>query len=171
MKWRNSKERELLASGMGSRDQTLPNKNNPNPDLSDAVCDRNQSVSPGSTSSAHSEAKVTTSVGATGDGGMDSRNGGGPPDEVAAATATDKDVRNDGMYVGYGTSAGTTTAQAAAAVGAGAEASPMQTSFLANIYNGKLSYPSIKSHTYKASDDYDDTSDSSLNSDEEINVT
>uniref|UniRef100_T1JEX4 Homeobox domain-containing protein n=1 Tax=Strigamia maritima TaxID=126957 RepID=T1JEX4_STRMM len=34
MKWRNSKERELLASG-GSRDQTLPNKNNPNPDLSD----------------------------------------------------------------------------------------------------------------------------------------
>lgn len=173
MKWRNSKERELLASGMGSRDQTLPNKNNPNPDLSDAVCDRNQSVSPGSTSSAHSEAKVTTSVGATGagDGGMDSRNGGGPPDEVAAATASDKDVRNDGMYVGYGTSAGTTTAQAAAAVGAGAEASPMQTSFLANIYNGKLSYPSIKSHTYKASDDYDDTSDSSLNSDEEINVT
>ncbi|XP_002035007.2 bromodomain-containing protein 4B [Drosophila sechellia] len=39
MKWRNSKERELLASG-GSRDQTLPNKNNPNPDLSDAKCDR-----------------------------------------------------------------------------------------------------------------------------------
>lgn len=35
MKWRNSKERELLACG-GSREQTLPNKNNPNPDLSDA---------------------------------------------------------------------------------------------------------------------------------------
>ncbi|XP_023344952.1 homeobox protein DBX1 [Eurytemora carolleeae] len=34
MKWRNSKERELLASG-GNRDQTLPNKNNPNPDLTD----------------------------------------------------------------------------------------------------------------------------------------
>ncbi|XP_018022489.1 homeobox protein DBX1 [Hyalella azteca] len=34
MKWRNSKERELLATG-GSREQTLPNKNNPNPDLSD----------------------------------------------------------------------------------------------------------------------------------------
>ncbi|XP_014283662.1 homeobox protein DBX1-A [Halyomorpha halys] len=34
MKWRNSKERELLASG-GSREQTLPNKNNPHPDLSD----------------------------------------------------------------------------------------------------------------------------------------
>ncbi|KAK6183848.1 hypothetical protein SNE40_002379 [Patella caerulea] len=34
MKWRNSKERELLSSG-GSRDSTLPNKNNPNPDLSD----------------------------------------------------------------------------------------------------------------------------------------
>ncbi|KAF6208185.1 hypothetical protein GE061_016637 [Apolygus lucorum] len=32
MKWRNSKERELLASG-GSREQTLPNKNNPHPDL------------------------------------------------------------------------------------------------------------------------------------------
>lgn len=39
MKWRNSKERELLASG-GSREQTLPNKNNPNPDLSDADADR-----------------------------------------------------------------------------------------------------------------------------------
>jgi len=39
MKWRNSKERELLASG-GSREQTLPNKNNPNPDLSDADSDK-----------------------------------------------------------------------------------------------------------------------------------
>ncbi|XP_058834274.1 BEACH domain-containing protein lvsD [Topomyia yanbarensis] len=45
MKWRNSKERELLASG-GSRDQTLPNKNNPNPDLSDARGDRAHSLSP-----------------------------------------------------------------------------------------------------------------------------
>ncbi|KAL8565424.1 hypothetical protein ACOMHN_029117 [Nucella lapillus] len=34
MKWRNSKERELLSSG-GSREATLPNKGNPNPDLSD----------------------------------------------------------------------------------------------------------------------------------------
>ena len=34
MKWRNSKERELLASG-GTREQTLPNKNNPHPDLTD----------------------------------------------------------------------------------------------------------------------------------------
>ena len=34
MKWRNSKERELLSSG-GSRESTLPNKSNPNPDLSD----------------------------------------------------------------------------------------------------------------------------------------
>ncbi|KAG8193794.1 hypothetical protein JTE90_029528 [Oedothorax gibbosus] len=34
MKWRNSKERELLSSG-GSREQTLPTKHNPNPDLSD----------------------------------------------------------------------------------------------------------------------------------------
>lgn len=49
MKWRNSKERELLASG-GSRDQTLPNKNNPNPDLSDARTDRQPSISPASAS-------------------------------------------------------------------------------------------------------------------------
>ena len=34
MKWRNSKERELLSTG-GTRESTLPNKNNPNPDLSD----------------------------------------------------------------------------------------------------------------------------------------
>ncbi|MEE6498961.1 hypothetical protein FKM82_003257 [Ascaphus truei] len=34
MKWRNSKERELLSSG-GCREQTLPNKFNPHPDLSD----------------------------------------------------------------------------------------------------------------------------------------
>lgn len=50
MKWRNSKERELLASG-GSRDQTLPNKNNPNPDLSDAKTDRPPSMSPPSSAS------------------------------------------------------------------------------------------------------------------------
>jgi len=35
MKWRNSKERELLAQG-GNREQTLPTKSNPNPDLTDA---------------------------------------------------------------------------------------------------------------------------------------
>lgn len=51
MKWRNSKERELLASG-GSRDQTLPNKNNPNPDLSDARNDRQPSMSPPSSPNA-----------------------------------------------------------------------------------------------------------------------
>ncbi|XP_028814643.1 homeobox protein DBX1-B-like [Denticeps clupeoides] len=34
MKWRNCKERELLSSG-GCREQTLPTKLNPNPDLSD----------------------------------------------------------------------------------------------------------------------------------------
>ena len=41
MKWRNSKERELLSSG-GSRESTLPNKGNPNPDLSDTKedCDK-----------------------------------------------------------------------------------------------------------------------------------
>ncbi|XP_049542645.1 homeobox protein Hox-B3a [Anopheles darlingi] len=51
MKWRNSKERELLANG-GSRDQTLPNKNNPNPDLSDARTDRQSSLSPAPSSPA-----------------------------------------------------------------------------------------------------------------------
>ncbi|XP_033645469.1 homeobox protein DBX1-A-like [Asterias rubens] len=39
MKWRNSKERELLSSG-GSRESTLPNKSNPNPDLSDVAEDK-----------------------------------------------------------------------------------------------------------------------------------
>lgn len=39
MKWRNTKERELLQKG-GTREQTLPNKNNPHPDLSDAIEDR-----------------------------------------------------------------------------------------------------------------------------------
>ena len=36
MKWRNSKERELLSVG-GTRETTLPRKDNPNPDLSDAA--------------------------------------------------------------------------------------------------------------------------------------
>ena len=36
MKWRNSKERELIAQG-GCREQTLPTKHNPNPDLSDPL--------------------------------------------------------------------------------------------------------------------------------------
>ncbi|XP_036399038.1 homeobox protein DBX1-B-like [Megalops cyprinoides] len=36
MKWRNSKERELLSSG-GCREQTLPTKINPHPDLSDVA--------------------------------------------------------------------------------------------------------------------------------------
>lgn len=34
MKWRNSKERELLSSG-GNRDATIPSKENPHPDLTD----------------------------------------------------------------------------------------------------------------------------------------
>ena len=41
MKWRNSKERELIAQG-GCREQTLPTKNNPNPDLSDPQSGSNQ---------------------------------------------------------------------------------------------------------------------------------
>ena len=36
MKWRNSKERELLSQG-GTREQTLPTKDNQNPDLSDTM--------------------------------------------------------------------------------------------------------------------------------------
>jgi len=38
MKWRNSKERELLSQG-GTREQTLPTKDNQNPDLSDTMED------------------------------------------------------------------------------------------------------------------------------------
>ncbi len=44
MKWRNSKERELLSSG-GTRDATLPSKDNPNPDLSD-VTENDEPVHP-----------------------------------------------------------------------------------------------------------------------------
>ena len=36
MKWRNSKERELLSQG-GTREQTHPTKDNQNPDLSDTI--------------------------------------------------------------------------------------------------------------------------------------
>jgi len=36
MKWRNSKERELLSQG-GTREQTLPSKDNQHPDLSDPL--------------------------------------------------------------------------------------------------------------------------------------
>ncbi|CAH2056059.1 unnamed protein product, partial [Iphiclides podalirius] len=56
MKWRNSKERELLASG-GSREQTLPNKNNPHPDLSDAEADKSK-MSPLSPLNEESDEKV-----------------------------------------------------------------------------------------------------------------
>ena len=35
MKWRNSKERELLSNGAGNRDTTIPSKDNPHPDLTD----------------------------------------------------------------------------------------------------------------------------------------
>uniref|UniRef100_A0A665UST0 Homeobox domain-containing protein n=1 Tax=Echeneis naucrates TaxID=173247 RepID=A0A665UST0_ECHNA len=50
MKWRNSKERELLSSG-GCREQTLPTKANPHPDLSDV----GSSISSPSFSSKHSD--------------------------------------------------------------------------------------------------------------------
>lgn len=49
MKWRNSKERELLSAG-GTRESTLPTKNNPNPDLSDVITNPNgQREKPNST--------------------------------------------------------------------------------------------------------------------------
>lgn len=44
MKWRNSKERELLSSG-ASRDVTLPSKDNPHPDLSDVTSRRHDGMS------------------------------------------------------------------------------------------------------------------------------
>jgi len=59
MKWRNSKERELLSTG-GSRDNTLPNKNNPNPDLSDPAA-----VNP-SDSEEPSEGEYSPAIGADG---------------------------------------------------------------------------------------------------------
>ncbi|BFZ16229.1 hypothetical protein BsWGS_19268 [Bradybaena similaris] len=74
MKWRNSKERELLSTG-GTRESTLPNKSNPNPDLSDvrdadeaksqsgenSFFDNEQSVSPmGSPLSSKSSSPVNT---------------------------------------------------------------------------------------------------------------
>jgi hypothetical protein len=51
MKWRNSKERELIATG-GSREQTLPTKNNPNPDLSDPILQKKEDPSAGFQTSA-----------------------------------------------------------------------------------------------------------------------
>lgn len=74
MKWRNSKERELLSAG-GTRESTLPNKSNPNPDLSDvrdtdeakslsggnSFFDNDRSVSPaGSPASSKSTSPVNT---------------------------------------------------------------------------------------------------------------
>ncbi|XP_068241390.1 homeobox protein DBX1 [Palaemon carinicauda] len=60
MKWRNSKERELLASG-GSREQTLPTKNNPNPDLSDVVDERRTNVSKEDSASQQTDDHLTVS--------------------------------------------------------------------------------------------------------------
>ncbi|XP_053742809.1 homeobox protein DBX1-B-like [Synchiropus splendidus] len=49
MKWRNSKERELLSTG-GCRQQTLPTKTNPQPDLSDVSGRRHRPPRPSSAS-------------------------------------------------------------------------------------------------------------------------
>ena len=63
MKWRNSKERELLSSG-GSRDVTLPNKNNPNPDLSD-VSKSNDDMESNGYVNGEAEFQTTSSVSET----------------------------------------------------------------------------------------------------------
>ena len=64
MKWRNSKERELIAHG-GCREQTLPTKHNPNPDLSDPASPsptqhskQNSSEQSGSNSNSHSSSQL-----------------------------------------------------------------------------------------------------------------
>ena len=64
MKWRNSKERELIAHG-GCREQTLPTKHNPNPDLSDPASPtpsqhskQNSSEQPGSNNSSQSSSQL-----------------------------------------------------------------------------------------------------------------
>lgn len=55
MKWRNTKERELLANGDGNRETTIPNKNNPHPDLTDSKHDPEEAWTPpsGSTRSSN----------------------------------------------------------------------------------------------------------------------
>jgi len=75
MKWRNSKERELLSAG-GSRDVTLPGKDNPHPDLSDAL--------------RHHE-MTTGGDGFHGSGGGGGGGGGGG---FPVVTATDLRMRN-----------------------------------------------------------------------------
>ena len=64
MKWRNSKERELIAHG-GCREQTLPTKHNPNPDLSDPASPtpsqhskQTSSEQPGSSNSSQSSSQL-----------------------------------------------------------------------------------------------------------------
>ena len=64
MKWRNSKERELIAHG-GCREQTLPTKHNPNPDLSDPASPtpsqhskQNSSEQPGLNNSSQSSSQL-----------------------------------------------------------------------------------------------------------------
>uniref|UniRef100_A0A8K9UN75 Homeobox domain-containing protein n=1 Tax=Oncorhynchus mykiss TaxID=8022 RepID=A0A8K9UN75_ONCMY len=54
MKWRNCKERELLSSG-GCREQTLPTKMNPHPDLSDVGKNVESHLSSPCHSSKHSD--------------------------------------------------------------------------------------------------------------------
>lgn len=59
MKWRNSKERELLSTG-GSREQTLPTRNNPNPDLSDVGETTKRLAAAAAAASSSSIVKTTT---------------------------------------------------------------------------------------------------------------
>ena len=53
MKWRNSKERELLSSGGGNRDTTIPSKDNPHPDLTDTPDSETDDVINDMSSSSH----------------------------------------------------------------------------------------------------------------------
>lgn len=62
MKWRNSKERELLAAG-GTREQTLPTKNNPNPDLSDVGEEQRSPSSVGPSPSSKDELNLQSTEG------------------------------------------------------------------------------------------------------------
>uniref|UniRef100_A0A2H8TW50 Homeobox protein DBX1-B n=1 Tax=Melanaphis sacchari TaxID=742174 RepID=A0A2H8TW50_9HEMI len=66
MKWRNTKERELLAAGTGCREQTLPTKNNPNPDLSDVTTTSTATSNSGSLPASSTVTATTPTAGSGG---------------------------------------------------------------------------------------------------------
>lgn len=175
MKWRNSKERELLASG-GSRDQTLPNKNNPNPDLSDARGDRQPSLSPTSSPSLESpqqpQSQQTSPQGSAADRA---------PKQVVNANG--QLLKQKPLDLKYEFDEGRTTANGAPS----AQQQPPQMIFSNGFYNererrnsemsgqpgsysnsGTRSNGSAENNMTLYYDEYDSNSD---DSDEEINVT